>query len=211
MRHVLCLAFCCAFLTVSIAAGMAAPLKLVVLGDSLSAGYQLPPGKAFPAQLQDALQAAGHENVEVINAGVSGDTSSGGLARVDWSVPDDAQAVILELGANDMLRGINPKKTWDNLDAIVSRLQARGKAVLIAGMLASPSLGEAYGKAFDPIYKDLADKYDVMLYPFFLQGVAMKPDLNQADGMHPTAKGVSVIVENMLPTIEQFLERIAAK
>jgi len=185
---------------------ISAPLKLVVLGDSLSAGYQLAPQDAFPAKLQVALAERGHD-VEVINAGVSGDTSSGGLSRLDWSVGPDVGAVVLELGANDALRGLPPETTRDNLNEIVRRLSERGVDVLIAGMLAPRNLGDEYAAAFDPIFADIAKTHDSLLYPFFLEGVAMNPDLNLADGMHPTGAGVSVIVENVLPKVEELIAR----
>ncbi|MEP4031435.1 arylesterase [Roseibium polysiphoniae] len=181
-------------------------LKLVVLGDSLSAGYQLAPGEGFPSQLQKALSEKGYA-IEVVNAGVSGDTSSGGLGRLDWSVGPDADAVIVELGANDMLRGIAPELTRENLTEIVSRLRERGVAVLVAGMLAQRNLGDEYAEAFDPIYADVAAAHDALLYPFFLEGVALNPELNLPDGMHPTGEGVSVIVHNMLPKVEELLKR----
>lgn len=184
-------------------------LTLVVLGDSLSAGYQLAPDQSFPAQLQQALDAKGYD-VEVVNAGVSGDTSSGGLSRLDWSVGPEADAVILELGANDALRGIPPEKTRDNLDAIVARLTERGVAVLVAGMLAPRNLGDDYSGRFDAIFPAIAEAHDALLYPFFLEGVAMDPALNLADGMHPTGEGVSVIVRNVLPHVEQLLARAGA-
>ncbi|MTH98198.1 arylesterase [Roseibium sp. RKSG952] len=185
---------------------MADPLKIVVLGDSLSAGYQLPPDQAFPEQLEQALIDRGHD-VEVVNAGVSGDTSSGGLSRLDWSVGPDVDAVILELGANDALRGIPPQKTRENLDEIVSRLSARGVDVLVTGMMAPRNLGEDYAARFDPIFGQVAEKNDALHYPFFLEGVAMDPSLNLADGIHPTGEGVSVIVENVLPHVEQLITR----
>ncbi|WP_190291559.1 arylesterase [Roseibium aggregatum] len=187
-------------------AAFAAPLKLVVLGDSLSAGYQLPADDAFPAQLQAALEKQGHD-VEVVNAGVSGDTTADGLARLDWSVGPDAKAVIVELGANDALRGLPPEKTRENLSEIVSRLTDRNVKVLVAGMLAPRNLGEDYASRFDPIFADIARIHGAMLYPFFLQGVAMKPELNLADGMHPTGEGVSIIVQNMLPAVEDLIKR----
>lgn len=187
-------------------AAFAAPLKLVVLGDSLSAGYQLPADEAFPAQLQAALEKQGHD-VEVVNAGVSGDTTADGLARLDWSVGPDAKAVIVELGANDALRGLPPEKTRENLSEIVSRLTDRNVKVLVAGMLAPRNLGEDYASRFDPIFADIARIHGAMLYPFFLQGVAMKPELNLADGMHPTGEGVSIIVQNMLPAVEDLIKR----
>ncbi len=181
-------------------------LKLVVLGDSLSAGYQLPPDQAFPVQLQKALEANGHD-VEVVNAGVSGDTSSGGLSRLDWSVGEDADAVILELGANDALRGLPPEKTRENIDAIVARLTERGVEVLVAGMLAPRNLGDEYALKFDLIFAEVAKAHGALLYPFFLEGVAMKQELNLPDGLHPTGEGVSVIVRNVLPAVEELLAR----
>ncbi|WP_417687565.1 arylesterase [Roseibium sp.] len=198
-------AFCFSALISGVSA-KADSLKLVVLGDSLSAGYQLPPEEAFPNQLQAALTERGHD-VEVVNAGVSGDTSSGGLSRLDWSVGPDVKAVIVELGANDMLRGIPPEKTRENIEAIVSRLTERGVAVLVAGMMAQRNLGEDYAAEFDPIYPEVAAAHGALHYPFFLEGVALDPDLNLADGMHPNGQGVSVIVANMLPLVEQLLER----
>jgi len=188
------------------AAASAEPLKLVVLGDSLSAGYLLPPDEAFPTQLQAALEKNGHE-VEVVNAGVSGDTTADGLARLDWSVGPDAKAVIVELGANDALRGLPPETTRENLNEIVARLTERDVKVLVAGMLAPRNLGEDYAARFDPIFADVAGSHGAMLYPFFLEGVAMKPDLNLADGMHPTGEGVSIIVQNMLPAVEDLIEK----
>ena len=181
-------------------------LKLVVLGDSLSAGYQLPPDQAFPVQLQKALEANGHD-VEVVNAAVSGDTSSGGLSRLDWSVGEDADAVILELGANDALRGLPPEKTRENINAIVARLTERGVEVLVAGMLAPRNLGDEYALKFDLIFAEVAKAHGALLYPFFLEGVAMKQELNLPDGLHPTGEGVSVIVRNVLPAVEELLAR----
>ncbi|WP_430514212.1 arylesterase [Pannonibacter phragmitetus] len=201
-------------LSASLSAGNAlandTPVKIVVLGDSLSAGYQLAPDEAFPVQLEKALKEKG-ENVTVINAGVSGDTSSGGLSRLDWSVPQDADAVIVELGANDALRGIDPAATRKNIEAIVSRLRGRGVEVLVAGMMAPRNLGEDYAAAFDPIFADVAKAHDALLYPFFLEGVAMKPELNLADGMHPTGEGVSVIVANVLPVVQDLVARARQK
>ncbi|MFN4169576.1 MAG: arylesterase [Pannonibacter phragmitetus] len=201
-------------LSASLSAGPArandAAVKIVVLGDSLSAGYQLAPDEAFPVQLEKALKEKG-ENVTVINAGVSGDTSSGGLSRLDWSVPPDADAVIVELGANDALRGIDPAATRKNIEAIVSRLRERGVEVLVAGMMAPRNLGEDYAAAFDPIFADVAGAHDALLYPFFLEGVAMRPELNLADGMHPTGEGVSVIVANVLPLVQDLVARARQK
>ncbi len=179
-------------------------IRIVALGDSLTAGYQLLPGDAFPVKLQAALRARGHA-VSVENAGVSGDTSTGGLERLDWAVGDDVDAVILELGANDALRGIDPDVTRRSLDEILARLKARNIPVLLAGMLAPPNLGHAYGEAFGRIFPELAGKHGALLYPFFLDGVAATPGLNLADGMHPNAKGVDAIVERIVPKVEELL------
>lgn len=186
------------------------PLKIVALGDSLTAGYGLPAAAAFPAVLERALRARGHR-VEVVNAGVSGDTASGGLERLDWSVPDDADGVILELGANDMLRGLDPAVTRQAIEAIVARLQERGIPVMLAGMYASRNLGPDYARRFDSIYRDVAEKHGLVLYPFFLDGVVGEQGLNLPDGLHPTEKGVEMIVERMLPTVEAFLARLPAR
>jgi acyl-CoA thioesterase I len=180
------------------------PVKIVVLGDSLAAGYGLPADAAFPARLEQALKAKGLA-VEVANAGVSGDTASGGLARFDWSVPEGTDAVILELGANDMLRGIDPKVTRAALEEIVRRLVARRIAVLIAGMWATPNLGPDYGRDFEAIYADLAARNGLLLYPFFLEGVAADAKLNQRDGTHPNAAGVDAIVKRILPKVEELV------
>jgi acyl-CoA thioesterase-1 len=187
-------------------AGGGQPVKIVALGDSLSAGFGLPADAAFPARLRAALAGQGLA-VEVANAGVSGDTAADGLARLDWSVPDDADAVILELGANDALRGIDPKLTRAALDGILQRLAARRIPVLLAGMRAPPNMGADYTKAFDAIYPDLAAAYGVLFYPFFLDGVAAQPGLNQGDGLHPTAAGVDVIVARLLPQVEELIGR----
>jgi acyl-CoA thioesterase I len=180
-------------------------LQIVVLGDSLTAGYGLAPGESFPEQLERTLETRGHA-VEVINAGVSGDTASGGLARLDWSVPQEADAVIVELGANDALRGVDPGVTRQAISEIVQRLKARGQAVLVAGMHAPRNMDDAYIEAFDSIYPDIAAEEDVLLYPFFLEGVATQAALNQGDGIHPTAEGVAVIVEGILPYVEALIE-----
>lgn len=182
----------------------APPIQMVVLGDSLSAGYLLPQDAAFPAALERALRAQGIA-VEISNAGVSGDTSRGGLERLDWAVSEGTQAVLLELGANDMLRGIDPTQTKDALDKIITRLKARGVRVMLAGMLASPSLGKEYGERFNAIYPDLAKKHGIPLYPFFLAGVAGDRALNLDDGMHPNRKGVEAIVQSILPSVKSFL------
>ena len=188
----------------------AGTIKLVVLGDSLSAGLGLPAADAFPAQLEKALQNKGL-SVAINNAGVSGDTASGGLDRLDWSVPADTQGVILELGANDALRGLDPKVTRGALENILKRLKARGIAVLLCGMVAPPNYGAEYAAQFNTIFPDLARTYDVPLYPFFLEGVATDTKLNQADGMHPTAAGIAVIVKNIMPTVESFVREISAQ
>jgi acyl-CoA thioesterase-1 len=179
----------------------------VAFGDSLTAGYGLPAGDAFPAQLQRALAAKGI-TVTVVNAGVSGDTSTGGLARLDWSVPDGTDAVILELGANDALRGLNPAITRKALDAILHRLTERKIPVLLCGMIAPPNLGAEYGQAFNAIYPELATTDGAILYPFFLTGVAADPKLNQPDGIHPTAAGVAVIVTHIIPQVEKLIARV---
>lgn len=186
------------------------PLKLVALGDSLTAGYGLPGEAAFPAVLERALRAKGYA-VSIANAGVSGDTTSGGLARLDWSVPDGTDGVILELGANDMLRGIDPNIPRQALDQILARLRERGIPVLLTGMYASRNLGAEYVARFEAIFPDLAKKYGVPLYPFFLDGVAGLREFALPDGLHPTAKGVQVIVERILPTVERFVAQLAAR
>jgi len=194
----------------SSAAIEARPIKMVVLGDSLSAGLGLSGSDAFPAKLQKALKVKGID-VEMTNAGVSGDTSSGGRDRLDWSVPKGTQAVIVELGANDALRGTDPAVTRAALTDIVMRLKARGIAVLLCGMLAPPNYGSDYSARFNTIYPDLAKSLGVPLYRFFLEGVAANAKLNQADGLHPTAEGVDVIVKNILPTVEAFLGAISGQ
>ncbi len=182
-------------------------IRLVVLGDSLTAGLGLPPGKAFPDRLQAALRARGLD-VDVLNAGVSGDTAADGLGRYDWAVPANADALIVELGANDMLRGLEPEATKKALSAILDKAHAARLPTLIAGMRAAPNLGAEYDRAFDAIYPALAKGHDVALYPFFLDGVAGDPKLNQADGMHPTAEGVDAIVERIAPSVERILKQV---
>lgn len=184
-------------------------MKIVALGDSLTAGYQLPPQAAFPVQLEAALKARGH-HVEVVNAGVSGDTTSGGLARLDWSVGEDADAVIVELGANDALRGLPVSSVRKNIDAIVSRLYARGVPVLLAGMRAPRNMGEDYSTDFDAVFPDVAEKYGALLYPYFLEGIPMSKETVLPDGMHPTQKGVALIVQGILPKVEALIERARA-
>lgn len=182
-------------------------IVIVAFGDSLVAGYQLAPGDSFPAQLEEALQAEGL-NVRVDNAGVSGDTTADALARLDWSLPDSADAVIVELGANDALRGFDLAETRKALDELLAKLTDRGLPVLLAGMEAPRNYGEDYTKRFRTMYKELAEKHDTLFYPFFLEGVAMNPELNQPDGLHPTAEGVAVIVENILPKVRDLIARV---
>jgi acyl-CoA thioesterase-1 len=183
------------------------PIKLVALGDSLTAGYNLPASAAFPVKLQKALQEKGIA-VEISNAGVSGDTSSGGLARLDWSIAKDTEGVIVELGANDALRGLDPQVTRTSLEEILKRLKARNIPVLLCGMYAPPNYGKDYTAKFNAIYPDLAKAYDVPLYPFFLDGVATVERLTQSDGLHPTAEGIDAVIQNILPTAEAFVRSI---
>jgi len=185
-------------------------ITLVVYGDSLSAGYGVSEPQAFPARLENALKARGHA-VRVVNASVSGDTTAAGLSRFEWSFPKAAHGAILELGANDALRGLRPDITRANLDKLLARIKVRGVEPLLAGMLAPRNLGVEYTKAFDRIYPELAKKHDVLLYPFFLYDVAGKRKLNQDDGLHPNPEGVHVIVAGMLPLVEKLLGRIAAR
>jgi acyl-CoA thioesterase-1 len=183
----------------------ATPTHILALGDSLTAGYNLPAADAFPVKLEQALRAKGYV-VEVANAGVSGDTTSGGRARLDWTLasgkPDFA---IVELGANDALRGLDPKLAYANLDAILGTLHDRGIKILLAGMEAPRNLGPEYAAAFDPIYPQLQKKYRIALYPFFLEGVALHPELTLPDGLHPNPQGVDVIVRGILPQVEQLI------
>jgi acyl-CoA thioesterase-1 len=191
-------------------AGEGKPVKLVVLGDSLSAGLGLSASDAFPAKLQKVLRDKGIA-VDIGNAGVSGDTASGGRDRLDWSVPEGTQGVILELGANDALRGTDPSVTRAALSDILTRLKARGVGVLLCGMLAPPNYGKDYADRFNAIYPDLAKSFGVPLYSFFLDGVAADAKLNQADGIHPTPAGVDIIVKNIMPAVEAFLGAIKAQ
>jgi acyl-CoA thioesterase-1 len=190
-------------------ASAAEPLRIVAFGDSLMAGYGLARADAFPAKLEAALKAKGHD-VRIANAGVSGDTASAGLARLDWSVPSGTDAVILELGANDALRGVDPAVTRKSLDAIIRRLKERRIEILLAGMQAPPNLGAKYAGDFDRIFPDLAKAHDLPLYPFFLDGVATEAKLNQRDGVHPTAEGIDRIVVRILPAVEQLIARARA-
>ena len=185
------------------------PLKIVALGDSLTAGLGLPAGETFPARLTAALSAKGLA-VMIENAGVSGDTASGGLDRLDWSVPDGTDAVILELGANDALRGLSPELTKKALDTILHKLADRHIPVLLAGMRAPRNLGTEYTRQFDAIYPALASTHAVVFYPFFLEGVATDPKLNQGDGLHPNPAGVDEIVKRILPQVEELISRVRA-
>ena len=188
----------------------ASPVTILALGDSLTAGLGLPQDQAFPARLEAALKAKGHD-VTVINGGVSGDTAADGLARLDWALDDSVKAVIVELGANDALRGLPPAQAEAALDQIVTKLDERHLPVLIAGMRAPPNLGPDYAAGFDPMFRRLADKHGALLYPFYLDGVAAVPDLNQVDGLHPSAKGVDIIVGRILPSVETLLAKLPAK
>ncbi|WP_341911972.1 arylesterase [Ferrovibrio terrae] len=181
-----------------------AKARLLVFGDSLVAGYSLPPDASYPAQLEKALKAKGLD-VAVLNAGVSGDTTAAALARLDWSLADRPTHVLVELGANDMLRGLAPEQARTNLDAILAKLKQAGLPTMLVGMLAAPNLGADYGRRFNAIYPDLAAKYGIPLYPFFLDGVAGEAKLNLSDGMHPSREGVTVMVERTLPQILRFL------
>ncbi|WP_298723145.1 arylesterase [uncultured Ferrovibrio sp.] len=192
-------------LTAALASPASAAQKLLVLGDSLTAGYNLPPGDAYPAQLEAALKARG-VNMPVINAGVSGDTTAAGLARLDWALAEKPTHVVVALGANDMLRGLPPEQARQNLDAIITQIKQAGVKVMLAGMLAAPNLGADYGKRFNSIYPDLAAKHGIPLYPFFLDGVVSDARLNLGDGLHPNRDGVAVMVERTLPQILRFLE-----
>ncbi len=185
------------------------PIRVVAFGDSLTAGYRLRPDQAFPAKLQRALVAKGHR-VEVTNAGVSGDTTAAGLERLDWAIPAGTDVVIIELGANDALRGIKPATTRRNLEQIIRRVRAKGAKILLAGMVAPRNWGEAYARQFDAIFPELARRYGLAFYPFFLQGVALKPELNLDDGLHPNGRGVDVVVRSILPKVEQLVAEVKA-
>lgn len=184
----------------------AKPIRIVAFGDSLTAGYGLKPRHAFPAQLQEALKARGHD-VVVVNAGVSGDTTAAGLERIAWAVPAGTDAVILEFGGNDALRGIDPKVTRANLDKIISSLEDRDIPILLVGIRAPANWGEDYSKAFDVIFPDLADEYGLVFYPFFLEGVVLNPKLNLNDGLHPNSKGITEIIKRIVPSVEELIDR----
>lgn len=203
------LALCCMFGQVGAVKATERPVNIVVLGDSLSAGFGLTVEDAFPAKLAAALKAKGAA-VKITNAGVSGDTASGGLGRLDWSVPDATDAVIVELGANDALRGLDPVLTKAALDTILNKLTARHIPVLLAGMQAPPNMGADYARTFDAIYPALASTHAVVFYPFFLDGVAADPKLNQSDGLHPNVAGVDAIVVRILPAVEELIKRARA-
>ena len=197
----------CAALTLilSHAAAQARSLSIVAFGDSLTAGYQLPPDEAFPARLEALAKARGLD-VTITNAGVSGDTTADGVSRLDWSIPDGTDGVILELGANDALRGLSPEESAKNLDAMLTRLKERKIAVLLAGILAPPNMGSDYETRFNAIYADLAARHGVPLYPFFLDGVILDDRLKLEDGMHPNGAGTKVMAEKFLPAFEDFLK-----
>jgi acyl-CoA thioesterase-1 len=196
------------FVFLAIQTALAAPVTILALGDSLTAGLGLETPEAFPARLEAALKAKGLD-VRIVNAGVSGDTAAAGLARLDWALSDDVGGLIVELGANDALRGLDPAQTEAALDAILAKAAARKLPVLVAGMQAPPNLGPDYAAAFDAIYPRLAEKHGAILYPFFLDGVAAQPSLNQADGIHPNGKGVDIIVERIMPSVEGLIRRAA--
>ncbi len=183
---------------------------IVAFGDSLTAGLGLAESEAFPAQLEQALRARG-QDVKIVNAGVSGDTAAAGLARLNWALPDDASAVIIELGANDALQGLDPQATKAVLEKIITEVKARGLLILLAGMEAPPNMGKEYATAFRALYADLAQRYDLVFYPFFLDGVALDDRLTLDDGMHPNAQGVARIVQGILPKVEELLARAKAK
>ncbi len=186
------------------------PIRIVAFGDSLTSGYGLRQSQAFPVQLQKELRARGH-NVVISNAGVAGDTSAAGLARFDWAIGDDVDAVILELGANDALRGIDPKVTRQNMQKILAKLKERGVPVLLAGMRSPANWGDTYAEDFDAIFPDLAKEHALVFYPFFLEGVVLNARLNQNDGMHPNSKGVAEIVRQIVPSVEELIAKAEAR
>ena len=198
--------FAIGWLIAALGVSRAEPMRIVAFGDSLSAGYELPEADGFPKQLETALRAKGYD-VVVENSSVSGDTSTGGLERLDWSIADGTKLVILELGANDALRGIDPALTRSNIDAMIKRLKARNIQIVLAGMLSPPNMGEAYEVPFNAIYPELAAEHQVPLYPFFMDGVITETSLKLSDGLHPNAKGVAVIVSGILPIIEAELKK----
>lgn len=185
-----------------------AKVSILVLGDSLTSGYGLENGESFPAQLESSLQSAGY-SVKVINAGVSGDTTAGGLARIDWALADQPQIVVVAIGANDALRGLDPAQARSNLDQIITRLKMAGCRVILAGMQSPRNLGPDYYNKFDQIYPDLAKHHELLFYPFFLDGVATRSDLNQTDGIHPNSAGVQQVVKGIQPLIVTALDQIS--
>lgn len=207
MRAALLFVILGVFAVLSVKVQAASPIRIVALGDSLTAGYGLESGQDFATKLQEKLISEGIE-AKVDNAGVSGDTSAGGLSRVEWAVGGEPKPnlVIVALGANDMLRGLDPSLTQKNLAGILDKLKEKKIPVLLVGMQSPTNLGPAFQGKFDRIYKELADQYDVPLYPFFLKGVAMKAEYNQGDGIHPNQKGVAIIVDNIFPSVKKALE-----
>lgn len=193
-----------------IGSAYAKPVKILAIGTSLTQGYNLPPGTDFTAVLQTQLKAKGHD-VTIVNAGVSGDTSAGGLARIDWALAEPVDAAIVELGSNDALRGLGVEQTRANLDQVLTKLKARRIAVLFTGMKAPRNLGPEYVTAFDALYPALAKKHDVLFYPFFLEGVAANLRLNQRDGIHPNEQGTLVIVRGILPYVEKLIAKVGVK
>lgn len=191
-------------------AAAAKPIKILAIGTSLTQGFNLPPGTEFTSVLQAQLRAKGYD-VSVINAGVSGDTSAGGLARLDWAIGGGVDGAIVELGSNDALRGLDVAQTRSNLDTVLAKLKAQGIAVLLTGMKSPRNLGPEYVAAFDAIYPELAKKHHVLFYPFFLEGVAANSKLNQADGIHPNEQGTLIIIKGMMPYVEKLITQIKAK
>ena len=199
----------CAALLVTFSAtwATAAPIRILVLGDSLASGYGLEAGKSFPARLELVLRQAGHD-IQILNAGVPGDTTAGGLARLDWSLAGDPHVVVVELGGNDGLRGIDPRSTYTNLDAILTRLKSRDLPVLLTGMIAPPNMGNNYVEVFNSVFPLLAQRHGVMFYPFILDGVAGQPELLQDDGIHPNQPGVTIMVDRLMPHVVRLIVTI---
>jgi acyl-CoA thioesterase-1 len=195
------------FAVVFYSTAQAETLRIAMLGDSLTAGYGLPPQEALPVKLEKALKAAGRD-VTIANHGVSGDTTAGGLSRLDWMMADKPKLVLVALGGNDALRGVDPAETERNLDAIITRIKAEGAAVMLFGMAAPRNFGPEYTKAFDGLYPRLAEKHKIPLYPFLLDGVAMERDLNQTDGIHPNVKGVDVLVSRIAPAVSKTIDAL---
>jgi acyl-CoA thioesterase-1 len=198
------------FSSVAPPAVAAEPLRIVAFGDSLSSGYGLKSSQSFPAQLEKALKARGHD-VAITNAGVSGDTTAAALERLAWAVPEGTDAVIVEFGGNDALRGIDPKETRANLEKLIAGLKARRIPILLAGMRAPPNWGDSYAQEFDAIFPELAREHGLVFYPFFLEGVVFDPKLNFDDGMHPSGKGIAEIVRRIVPSVEELIGRAASQ